>query len=96
MKPRKRGRPMDDLTGQTFGRLLAITPEEDRRGGYVSWVCFCSCGGQVNVLAGNLKRGNTRSCGCLRQENMRRVRTDRTLAVIAAKARKDAQARRAA
>lgn len=31
------------------------------------WVCECECGGLAHVLAGNLKKGNSRSCGCARR-----------------------------
>jgi len=32
------------------------------------WVCRCECGGEKMVLGGALKRGKTRSCGCLSRE----------------------------
>ena len=70
-----------DLTGQTFGRLTVL----DRADDYVSpsgnkmvqWHCKCNCGRDV-VVAGNLlKRGKTRSCGCLKAElNANRSLTD--------------------
>lgn len=53
-----------DLTGQRFGKLTAerYVPNT-KKGSY--WLCRCDCGNTVIVLAGNLKRGNTKSCGCL-------------------------------
>ena len=29
------------------------------------WKCRCSCGNEVTVSTGNLKSGNTSSCGCI-------------------------------
>jgi hypothetical protein len=54
-----------DLTGQRFGRLVAI-----RRHGTVnhgaSWLCRCDCGCEHVVRAVSLRRGDTKSCGCQR------------------------------
>jgi hypothetical protein len=64
--------PLRDLTGQRFGRLTVI----ERAGSYKApngntepiWRCKCDCGEVVDILKGNLLRGHTRSCGCLRIE----------------------------
>lgn len=56
-----------DLTGQRFGRLTVV----DRYGtqcGHVLWRCVCDCGKEVFAIAGDLKQGKTKSCGCLRNE----------------------------
>ena len=58
-----------DLAGQVFGRLIAIEPTEERRGGQVVWRCLCNCGTETysknHFVASNpLRRGSTRSCGC--------------------------------
>jgi hypothetical protein len=39
------------------------------------WTCKCQCGNLVNVYAGDLKTGNTKSCGCRR----RRVTREKSL-----------------
>lgn len=56
-----------DLTGRKFGRLTVI-----KRAGYykkeIMWRCKCDCGKEVDVIGGSLKRGNTKSCGCLHNE----------------------------
>lgn len=58
-----------DLTGQRFGRLTVIERAENRvqPNGHccTQWLCKCDCGKEVVVSALNLKRGHTRSCGCL-------------------------------
>jgi hypothetical protein len=63
-KKKPNGRPPIDRTGVTFGRLtlLARIPYSDR------WLCKCSCGKSKAIPVGRLKRGVTKSCGCLRVE----------------------------
>ena len=56
-----------DLAGNKCGRLSVIR-ELARNPIHVFWVCQCDCGNVVAVREDNLKSGNTKSCGCLRQE----------------------------
>lgn len=63
---------VQDLTGQTFGRLSVIERAENR-GGRRYWLCSCECGKQKEVEAQNLKSGRVLSCGCLRDSNMSRI-----------------------
>jgi len=58
----------NDITGQKFGRLTAIRPTEQRKRNVVIWECKCDCGNVAYVLYSNLKRGSTKSCGCLSRE----------------------------
>ena len=56
-----------DLTGQRFGRLTVI----ERVGtqcGHPQWRCKCDCGKEVFSLTGDLRKGKTKSCGCMRTE----------------------------
>ena len=64
-------RNADDLSGQTFGRLLALAPMVTRIGGSIVWCCKCSCGAECTTTAYKLRSGETRSCGCLRREKAR-------------------------
>lgn len=57
-----------DLTGQQFGRLTAMSRAEDSKGGKTRWLCKCQCGNECVVHASSLRSGNTKSCGCLRNE----------------------------
>ena len=61
------GKPID-LTGQKFGKLVALHPTEKRFKRSVVWVCKCECGNEKEVPARDLKSGNTSSCGCLRNQ----------------------------
>ena len=53
-----------DITGQTFGRLTAtgLSVRKAKRTN-LYYECICLCGNVVYVDSGNLRNGNTRSCG---------------------------------
>ena len=53
-----------DLTGQRFGRLTVIERTGSDCIGQAMWRCRCDCGNMTVVAGGNLRTGNTRSCGC--------------------------------
>lgn len=57
-----------DLTGQRFGRLLAMEFVGIGRNHKSPWRCQCDCGAETTALASNLKRRLTTSCGCRRDE----------------------------
>ena len=56
-----------ELVGMVIGRLTVIK-EAGRRNGKILWSCICSCGKNINAASGDLRSGNTKSCGCLRKE----------------------------
>ena len=58
----------EDLTGKRFGRWTVL--EEDRRtkAGHFYWKCRCDCGNIGIVCGSNLKKGDSKSCGCLAKE----------------------------
>ncbi len=56
-----------DLTGQTYGRLKVIK-KLARVNKQQRWLCECDCGKIVDCQGGNLRSGQTRSCGCLSKE----------------------------
>ncbi len=64
-----------DLVGKTFDRLTVMSfvgMRRDGRGKTESiWGCECTCGAIVEATAANLKKGNTRSCGCLLRDKTR-------------------------
>lgn len=55
----------EDLIGRKFGRLTVIGKTGKKQFGNNVWSCLCDCGNIVDVGTGNLKSGNTKSCGCL-------------------------------
>jgi hypothetical protein len=54
-----------NITGQRSGRLVAIRPVSYDDRGNVCWLCKCDCGNYSTVPAFEIKRGGTRSCGCV-------------------------------
>lgn len=58
---------MVDLTGQRFERLTVIKKSGSTHG-HITWECICDCGNHTIVSSNQLRRGQTRSCGCLRKE----------------------------
>lgn len=57
-----------DISGQTFGRLTAVTPA-GRKNGHILWRCNCSCGGEKVAAQYALRNGTVKSCGCILVEN---------------------------
>ena len=64
------GRPLDDLTGQVFGRLTVRGRDSAKARKAVGWVCACTCGAVKTVTGSHLRSGRTVSCGCQRRERM--------------------------
>jgi len=67
-QPMKRG---PDLTGVRYGRLLVVNEGPKSNAGKRQWNCLCDCGKESLVDQGALKRGATKSCGCLSTEKKR-------------------------
>ncbi len=60
-----------DITGQRFGRLIAVCPTPDRNiRGLVIWTCLCVCGNKCKVNGNHLRTGHTNSCGCISKERL--------------------------
>ena len=58
-----------DSIGQRFGRLTVVSKAESKCG-RTTWHCKCDCGNKRDILAINLTRGFTKSCGCLHNEQL--------------------------
>ena len=54
-------RPRKNIIGQRFGKLVVVEWAK-----HSTWLCKCDCGKTARVLTANLTRGNTSSCGCIR------------------------------
>lgn len=54
-----------DLTDQQFGMLTVVGRDQSAEGGKAKWICRCECGNLTAVLSESLRRGRTKSCGCL-------------------------------
>lgn len=58
-----------DLTGQRFGKLVALFPIYSENGGHTLWHCKCDCGNECDIDMGNLRQGFSQSCGCTHSKN---------------------------
>ena len=54
-----------DLTDEKFVRLKVIRRIENGKNGETRWRCQCDCGNTLEVNGHDLRRGDTKSCGCL-------------------------------
>lgn len=59
-----------DIKGQTFNRLKALYPTQQRTDkGAVIWHCCCECGNEIDVSYNELVYTNLQSCGCKKAEH---------------------------
>ncbi len=62
--------------GTRFGRLTILEDTGEQGSEKCAlWLCLCDCGKQIKVSVHSLKKGNTRSCGCLQRDAVRRRAT---------------------
>ena len=69
-----------DLSGQSFGRwtVLERGPSlSDHRGKtHARWLCRCECGATSTVYGRYLRNGKSKSCGCLKLEQLKSKLTE--------------------
>lgn len=75
MRSRTRVNSVDDYIGVKFGRLTILrywgtTPKGEEKA-----LCQCECGKQVIDVFSKVKRGDIKSCGCLREERKVEAKT---------------------
>ena len=68
--------PLKDITGRRFGRLVVKGRADGN--GRPAWQCQCDCEKQCVGVGEDLRRGKTRSCGCLRAEASSKKASDLT------------------
>lgn len=66
-----------DLTGKKFGRLEVVGRSGASKFGSPVWECKCSCGNSKLIDGISLRRGDSKSCGCLNREISRALGRDR-------------------
>jgi len=67
-----------NLLGKTFGRLKVLREHGRIKNGcghLFTWECECECGNIVVAAGSHLKRGTTKSCGCLCIEKTKKANT---------------------
>lgn len=62
------GKRLEVKTGERYGCLTVIT-EIQTKGAKRRFLCKCDCGNEAEVALGNLRNGNTKSCGCFQKDN---------------------------
>lgn len=62
-----------NLSGQRFGKLVAIKYTGFTRHGSAEWECQCDCGNTILVDSHSLVKGNTQSCGCLKSTGEEKI-----------------------
>lgn len=59
-----------NMVGKRVGRLLVLEEVGRNKWGSILWKCLCNCGTIKVVNGNNLRRGHTKSCGCLNREKV--------------------------
>ena len=62
-----------DMIGKRFERLVVVHLVERTTAGLYRWLCQCECGGTTTTNTANLRRGHTKSCGCLQRQQASRA-----------------------
>ena len=62
-----------NITGQKFGRATVLGFSHIN--GQAYWSCRCDCGTEFVSAGFNLRKGITKSCGCLKRESGRNTKT---------------------
>lgn len=57
-----------NLIGQRFGRLVVLEEAGYNSSKKIRWKCTCDCGNIHYATTTDLRRGDTKSCGCLKKE----------------------------
>lgn len=58
-----------DITGQRYGRLVAISREPSGR--HTKWRFRCDCGNETSIYLDAVRAGRSTSCGCFRTDLIR-------------------------
>ena len=64
-----------DEKGNQYKRLYVICNTESDSRGEMCWLCLCDCGKYSIVRGSSLRKGDTKSCGCLHNEELSEART---------------------
>ena len=57
-----------NLLGERFGNLVVIQEAPNKDNGRTAWLCQCDCGNTKIIGTKELRNGETKSCGCLRDK----------------------------
>jgi len=66
-----------DMAGNKYGRLTVVSRNGSDSGNIARWLCVCSCGKETTVNGSSLRKGLTKSCGCIKTESLKGRATHR-------------------
>lgn len=66
------------LIGRRFGKLIVVA-RAGTKDGHSLWRAKCGCGRTIKAFGGELRRGNTKHCGCERRLNQSRAKNGHML-----------------
>ena len=64
-----------DITGKKFGRWTVLIRADNTIAGQSRWLCKCKCGNKKVLKSIVIRRGISKSCGCLKSEIITRDKT---------------------
>ena len=64
------GRKFTNEVGNLYGKLMVLSQAKNGIRGDARWNCVCECGNEVTVPGYCLRRGDTKSCGCIRSNTI--------------------------
>lgn len=62
-----------EMAGQVIGRLTVLEYSGRNKDKRALWKCRCECGAECVVMGKYLRRGLTKSCGCLHREMVAKI-----------------------
>lgn len=69
--------PRKHIAGNVYGYLTVLDEYRRHPKTYYEWLCRCKCGNTTWVNSGSLTSGNTKSCGCLNRERVKKENESR-------------------
>jgi len=65
-----------NISGEKYGRLTVIEYDyTNSKNGRFKWVCKCECGNIKSIDGHSLRKGLTKSCGCIKIEQNKALNT---------------------
>jgi hypothetical protein len=62
-----------DITSHRYNRLVVIRKSDLFWENRPLWLCQCDCGNTIFAMSNSLRMNNTRSCGCLKLERVKKM-----------------------
>lgn len=61
---------LENITGNRYGMLTVLKRQDTDGIDQITWLCLCDCGREKVVRGISLRKGITKSCGCLRTKTI--------------------------